>query len=97
MNALGFKAAKKAVLAALKDGDYQHADRNQIDVKNLLAVGDVSAQEIIDVIRRCDGTHYQSSPHHQIKSVECHVIKAQGWYIKFYFVDPATFFISVHQ
>ncbi len=61
MKAMGFKAAKKAILAALKEGDYQHADRNQI------------------------------------KNVECHVIKAQGWYIKFYFLDPATFFISVHQ
>ena len=97
MKAMGFKAAKKAVLTALKDGDYQHADRNEIDVKNLLAVGEVSAEDVMKVIKRCDGTHYESSPHHQIKDVECHVIKAHGWYIKFYFVDPATFFISVHQ
>lgn len=94
---MGFKAAKKAVLAALKQGDYQHAARNDIDVKNLLAAGEVSAEDVMNVIRRCDGTHYECSPHHQLKGVECHVIKAQGWYIKFYFVDPATFFISVHQ
>lgn len=56
MKAMGFKAAKTAVLAALKNGEYEQADRNEIDVKNLLAVGEVSAQEIFDVIKRCDGT-----------------------------------------
>jgi hypothetical protein len=25
------------------------------------------------------------------------VIKREGWYVKFYFIDPDTFFISVHQ
>ena len=48
---------------------------------------------------RCKGSEHQTSPHHVINSVEVHVIKTQGWYIKFYFLDadPDTVFISVHQ
>lgn len=53
---MGFKAAKKAVLAALKAGAYRHAERNDIDVQNLLAIGELSAEEVIDTIKRCDGT-----------------------------------------
>jgi hypothetical protein len=26
-----------------------------------------------------------------------HVLKRDGWYIKFFFIEPDTWFISVHQ
>jgi hypothetical protein len=26
-----------------------------------------------------------------------HVLKRDGWYVKFFFVDPQTIFISVHR
>lgn len=28
--------------------------------------------------------------------ITVHVLKTTGWYIKFYFLDPSTVFISVH-
>ena len=93
----GFNAVKRAVHAALRQGDYQHEARGSIDVKNLLATGEVTPEEVIRVIQRCNGNHYECSPHHRIKQVQCHLIKARGWYVKFYFLDPATVFISVHQ
>ncbi len=93
----GFNAVRRAVLAALEAGHYQHEARDSIDVKNLLATGAVSVNEVKDVIRRSNGLNYSCSPHHRVSSVDCHLIKAGGWYIKFYFLDPDTIFISVHQ
>lgn len=95
--AKGFRTARREVIAALETGDYLHVARGDIDVKNLLATGAVSAEQVIDVIRACNGTHYRSSPHHAVASVEVHLLRWHGWYIKFYFLEPDTWFISVHQ
>ena len=93
----GFKAVKRAVLAALHCGDYHHEARNHINVKNLLATGEVSAQDVADVIRRSDGASYVCSRLHADLAIDCHVIRTRGWYVKFYFADPFTIFISVHR
>ncbi len=94
----GFKEAKRAVIAALRSGTFQHEARDQIDVKNFLQAGVVSAAEVEAIIRRSSGIEHKCSPHHQVQSVDVHVIVSQGWYIKFYFIDnPDTMFISVHQ
>ncbi|WP_194792374.1 hypothetical protein [Pseudomonas sp. UFMG81] len=93
----GFKAARRDVIAALASGDYLHASRGDIEVKNLLATGEVCAAQVIEVIRTCNGSHYRSSPHHAVASIEVHVLKRHGWYIKFYFIEPETWFVSVHQ
>ena len=93
----GFKKAKHDVIAALEAGDYQHASRGSIDVKNLLATGEISAQEVISIIKKCSGTQHSCSPHHSVPSIEVHVLKTGTWYIKFYFIDPSAWFISVHR
>lgn len=93
----GFKAARSAVLAALESGAYLHVSRGDIAVKNLLAMGAVSADEVIDVIHACQGRHYSSSPHHAVPGIEVHVLRRCNWYIKFFFIEPQTWFISVHQ
>jgi hypothetical protein len=88
---------KRAVIAALESGDYQHEARGEIEVKNLLATGAISATDVIGIIKRSTGTDYQCSPLHHNSTLDCHLIKSGGWYVKFYFVDPTTIFISVHQ
>lgn len=93
----GFKAAKKAAIEALISGNYQHEARNAIEVKNLLATGEVSAEFVAGILRKSRGTEHSCSPHHAVSRIEVHVIRSSGWYIKFYFIDPDTFFISVHQ
>lgn len=93
----GFRAVRSAVVAALESGSYLHVSRGDIEVKNLLAIGEVGAGEVIDIIHSCDGSHYSSSPHHAVPAIEVHVLKRLGWYIKFYFIEPQTWFISVHQ
>ncbi|CAN7209298.1 hypothetical protein [Rhizobium sp. LjRoot254] len=93
----GFKEARLKVLKALAEGNFQHAERKAIDVKNLLQLGHVSVEEVAAVIQRCNGTHHSCSPHHSAPQVMVHVLKRDGWYIKFYFVDPHTMFVSVHR
>jgi hypothetical protein len=94
---LGYKTAKKKVLAALVTNSFDHEPRNGIDVKNLLAMGQISSAAVADLIAKSSGRDHSESPHHQVKSVVVHCVKVQGWYIKFYFLDPRTTFISVHQ
>ena len=36
-------------------------------------------------------------PHDMVKTVDVHILRKDGWYIKFYFLDPKTIFISVHR
>lgn len=102
MGGIGFKEARQKAIEALKNGTYQHEARADIDVKNLLQLGSVSTQEVIDILRICGGNHHSASPHHVVDGIEVHVIKAMKsspWYIKFYFLDPEIpelMFISVH-
>lgn len=93
----GFRMAKRKVIAALRSGDYLHATRGDIDVKNLLAMGEVPVESIVAVIRSCNGTHHCCSPHHAAPAIDVHVLRRHGWYIKFYFIEPDTWFISVHR
>lgn len=94
---MGFKAAKAALITALKSGDYQHEERDSIDTKNLLAMGVVTAKEVLDIVARCDGSHHSCSEHHQAKGIDVHLIRYSGWYVKFYVIEPDVWFISVHQ
>lgn len=94
---MGFKLVKEKVIAALLQGSYEHEVRMDIDEKNKLQNGEVTAQFVIDLIRKSTGNDYSSSPHHQDSRVQVHVIEKNQWYVKFYFIDPATVFISVHQ
>ena len=85
------------MLKALSTGAYQHEARNAIDVKNELATGAVTATDVAAIVRKCNGTHHAMSPHHRDASVDVHVLRRDGWYIKFYFLDEDTVFISVHR
>lgn len=93
---MGFTAVKHKLLQALSEGDYQHELRDGIDVKNALAMGALSADALAEIVKRCRGSDHSSSPHHGDASITVHVLKTAGWYIKFYFLDPSTVFISVH-
>lgn len=94
---MGFKDIKLTVIAALRAGNYQHEARKDINVKNLLATGQVSASDVESILRNCTSNHLQTSPHDLDGSIDVHVVKKDGWYIKFYFIDPDTTFISVHK
>jgi hypothetical protein len=101
---MGFTAAKRALLTALETGNFQHEAREVLNEKNLLAVGDVSVHEIIEIVRRARGPDYPASPHHWNPSTEVHVLRptVEGirWYVKVYFLEElegTAVFISIHR
>jgi hypothetical protein len=94
---VGWSTVKPKVIRALKDGTFQHEARNAIDTKNLLQMGAVTADDVIQLLKNARGNDHSVSPHHRDPGIEVNIVKRQGWYIKFSFVDPDTIFISVHQ
>ena len=67
--------------------------------KNLFADGQMSADELIKIISYCNGDCLEIGRHHNY-DVELYIMKPigkyDGYYIKYYFVEPNTVFISVH-
>jgi hypothetical protein len=101
---MGFSSAKRALLAALEAGNYQHEAREVLSGKNLLAVGDISADEVIRIVRRAQGRDYSTAPHHWDPDTEVHVFRptVEGirWYVKAYFLEEPegiAVFISIHR
>ena len=98
---MGFKDAKKQLLECLVEGNILHQARNNIDVKNLLETGQISVEVVTDIVKRARGNDYECSPHHMIKSIDVHIIKTtyqnESWYIKWYYIEPNSIFISVHN
>ena len=96
-----FKEIKKKAIECLLHGQIQHEARTEIDVKNLLKIGDVTVEKVIKLINKTKGFQYTCSPHHLEESVMVHVCKpiknGIKWYIKFYFIEPDIIFISIHK
>lgn len=98
---MGFRQAKKDVIECLTEGRIRHEQRNDIDIKNLLAIGAISAEEVAALINKARGTDYNSSQHHFDKSIQVHIVQVRhqgkSWYIKWYLLEPNSWFISVHN
>ncbi|MCW8916699.1 MAG: hypothetical protein OQK24_12725 [Magnetovibrio sp.] len=94
---MGFSEAKKAVINALRNGNFMHATRESIEIKNELATGVVTPDEVAKIIKGCRGFNHSTSPLHGAPHILVHIFKKNEWYIKFYFIDETTMFISVHK
>jgi len=101
---IGFSNAKRALLVALRAGNFQHEVREVRSEKNLLAVGDVSLEEVISIVNRTRGTDYSAAPHHWDHEITVHlvrpVVERTRWYVRAYFLDEpsgSAVFISVHR
>ncbi len=92
----GFKEAKRKAIELLLRRSYFHETREDINQKNLLSTGEITPEKLADIIQKSSGNDHSMSDHHSKKFL-VHVIKKDGWYIKFYFVEPNVVFISVHQ
>lgn len=100
---MGLKDARRALIAALRSGDFQHEARHVISEKNLLAVGDISEDDVIHLLQRTRGRQYSTGPHDWDPTTTVHVFQPRvggvGWYIKAYFLTEEigrAVFISVH-
>ncbi len=98
---MGFKDVITKLIRCVKEGAYDHEIRKNIEVKNVFISGDLSTNELIEIIKCTTGNDYQKSKYHGDNSIDIHIIKpiknSKKWYIKFYFFDPRTVFISVHE
>lgn len=98
---MSFNTNKKQLLHALKTRNILHEERTKLSSKNKLAIGDMSVDELINIVEKCRGNEYLNSPHHFSNDIEVHLLKTtyQGihWYIKWYFIQPNVVFISVHN
>ena len=97
----GLKTLSAGSLSVYGRGNIEFAVRRDVDLKNLLSTGDVSVPEVINVIMRAGGADHRMSSHHYDSSVDVHIITVTcaglHWYIKWYFDEPASVFISVHH
>ncbi len=98
---MGFKDVRCLLIDALESGHYQHEFRADMESKNLLAIGEVTAEFVADLLRRCRGDQYRSSPYHYDPGVLCHQftprLDGERWYLKAYFLSAKAVFISVHR
>ena len=98
---MGFKNVKSQVLVCLAAGNVFHEQRQTIDIKNLLVTGQISEDAVSDIIANARGNEYELSKHHVDSAINVHILKTryqgQNWYIKWYFIEPDSVFISVHH
>ena len=98
---MGFRGVRGLLIDALESGRFQHEYRADMESKNLLAVGDVTPEFVVLLLKRCHGNQYRSSPYHFDRSIQCHeftpTLDGKAWYLKAYFLSADAVFISVHQ
>jgi hypothetical protein len=75
----------------------EHEIRKAIDEKNLLATGGVTNADVAQLLARASGKEHSQSPHHFDKHTMVNIVKTKGWYVKWYYIEPNTVFISVHK
>ncbi|MFQ5690758.1 MAG: hypothetical protein ACE5HQ_10850, partial [Gemmatimonadota bacterium] len=97
---VGFRAIRDRFIDALREGRYDHELRDVLAEKNLLAVGDVSADRVILLLQRCRGSRHRAGPHDLDRSLTVHsfrpVVRGRESYVKGYFLGEIAVFISVH-
>ena len=99
---MGLRKVRALLIAALETGEFGHEPREVLAEKNLLALGEVTAEFVVRLIKKTRGQDYASSPHHADASVEVHIftptVDMERWYVKAYFSpDRSAVFISVHR
>ena len=98
---MGFLDVRVLLIDALEAGRVQHEFRADMESKNLLAVGEVTPEFVVSLLRRCRGSQCRCSPHHFDQRVLCHQftpqLNGERWYLKAYFLSADAVFISVHQ
>jgi hypothetical protein len=97
---MGLKDVRGLLIDALESGRVQHEYRADMESKNLLAVGEVTPEFVIQLLKRCSGRQYRATPYHYDPSIVCHqftpTLNGEPWYVKSYFLSSDAVFISVH-
>ena len=98
---MGLKETRSKAIKCLEEGSAQAEERPDIEEKNLLKTGVVSAEEVITLLKYTRGDQYRTQAHGVIEGITIHIFEPEKeqvrWHIKLYFIDPNCFFISVHK
>ena len=106
-SALSLLVRRRSRLCRLARSTFFSRIGKQTRARDLLDAGEITAEEVVALLRCCRGSHdqYRETPHHRLRGVPVHVFKPVHygirWYVKVYFIDgtrelePAIF-ISVH-
>lgn len=94
-----FLTARRQAIDCLLNYEFHAEDRADAPQKNLLATGQVTPQEVIEILKGClgDKRWYNEWLDRSGSKVTVHEFKTKIWYIKLYFLEPKCVFISVHQ
>ena len=83
---MGFNDVKQRVIACLDAQSYDSDDRAAMSENNLLATGQISAEEVKRIIGRCNGTQYTAKPMTEAPDTLKHelkpVIAGEQWFIR---------------
>jgi len=97
-----FSEVRKVLKTKLLVGEIQHEARHGgFDKKNLLATGDVTPDDVIEMLDCAKVFNFKVAKHHN-KEVDINVYiftpswNDEKWYIKAYIIEPDAWFISVH-
>lgn len=95
---------KRRVLRCLDTQAFDAYGRGAMAENNLLATGQVSADDVKRIIGRCNGTQYASKPMAEVSGELKHemkpVVDGEQWFIRFFFAERSgemAVFISVHK
>ena len=95
---MGFKSDTEKILADLLNQNYDHQARTA--EKNHLAAGFISVEQASEIIKATPGRKHRNAQHDQSRSPQLWIMEPEiegvRWYIKGYFAEEQTWFISFH-
>ncbi len=101
---MGFHEVRRRAIACLRADAFDSVMRLAMSEKNLLATGDVSADDVVRMIVLCRGIQYTARRMTDNTTILKHemkpVVDGERWFIRFFFVPQPTdmmMFISVHK
>ena len=101
---MGFNDVKRRVIPCLDSLAFESEARGAMSENNLLATGQISAEDVKRLINRCSGAQYVARPMTEDPGTMKHemkpVVDGEQWFIRFYFATVRTdvvMFVSVHR
>lgn len=74
---MGLDEVRAMLINAIQTDRFLHADRTEMQGKNLLYAEVVDPEFVIRLIQRCKGWEYSTSRHHFLVNTWCHTFTPQ--------------------
>lgn len=97
---MALKEAQRIFAGLLAKGAFQAEFRPDMTSKNWLAVGKLSADDVIQIIQACKEARYRTYKHLDDPRTIVHDFRSrwreQRWVVKCYLTEGSAMFISAH-